>query len=185
VVNFYKNSFAMRQLFMVICDGNFLFAALDWKLDLEQSFPDIFCGQTYLKVPDCILSEVKPLPGGEFRRLATAIMMAMATTIVMAMAKGMATTTRKMNEQYDSLPGFELSEKQMFSVAAPLTCERGGDFLSQLSVTRVGSDVFDSKARRSLLALSMNLKAMGALLLPPSECVFQPSNGLPTFNQVP
>jgi rRNA-processing protein FCF1 len=72
-VNFYKNSFAMHPPYMVVCDGNFLFAALDRKIALQQSFTDVFRGQIYLKVPDCIMSEVRSLVGDEFRRLQTLV----------------------------------------------------------------------------------------------------------------
>jgi rRNA-processing protein FCF1 len=68
-VSFYRNSFGMRPPHMVLCDGNFLFAALDRGIDLQDSLTRVFRGQVYLKLPGCILAEVRGLGGPQFARL--------------------------------------------------------------------------------------------------------------------
>lgn len=64
---FYKNSFQLRPPYLVLCDGNFIFAATDLKIDLEEQFTEIFQGQIYLKVSNCALDELDKMDGREFK----------------------------------------------------------------------------------------------------------------------
>jgi rRNA-processing protein FCF1 len=66
-VNFYKNGFAMRPPYMILCDGNFLFAACDLHIDIDQGLTDAFKGQIYLKVPTCVKSELDGFNDRKFR----------------------------------------------------------------------------------------------------------------------
>jgi rRNA-processing protein FCF1 len=68
-VSFYKNSFNLHPPYMILCDGNFLFAALDRQIDLQDSLTHVFRGQIYLKLPGCILTEVQALSGPQFSAL--------------------------------------------------------------------------------------------------------------------
>lgn len=63
ILAFYRNSFQMRPPYMVLCDGNFIFAASDISLDLSEALNAAFKGQAHAKCPDCILNELKALKG--------------------------------------------------------------------------------------------------------------------------
>lgn len=65
-LNFYKNSFEMHPPYMVICDGNFIFAAQDKKIELQGQLTEAFKGKVYLKVPDCVTNELNSLKEREF-----------------------------------------------------------------------------------------------------------------------
>lgn len=64
--SFYKNSFGYHPPYLVLCDSNFIFAALDKKIDLEQQFTDVFKGKVYFKVTTCTYSEINKLKGPTF-----------------------------------------------------------------------------------------------------------------------
>ena len=67
-VSFYRNSFRMHPPYMILCDGNFLFAAVDLKIaNLEEQFQDAFKGKVYLKAPDCVTAELAKMKGRGFR----------------------------------------------------------------------------------------------------------------------
>ena len=57
-VSFYRNSFGMHPPYLIICDGNFIFAALDSKVDLKKELSTAFRGQIYLKTSKCIRAEI-------------------------------------------------------------------------------------------------------------------------------
>ena len=67
-VSFYRNSFRMHPPYLILCDGNFLFAAVDLKIaNLETQFQDAFKGKVYLKAPDCVTAELATMKGRGFR----------------------------------------------------------------------------------------------------------------------
>lgn len=55
---FYKNSFGLHPPYLILCDSNFLYAAVDSKISLEETFKSVFKGQIYLKVSNCALHEL-------------------------------------------------------------------------------------------------------------------------------
>lgn len=55
---FYKNSFDLHPPYLILCDSNFLFAAIDSNISLEETFKSVFKGQIYLKVSNCALHEL-------------------------------------------------------------------------------------------------------------------------------
>ena len=67
--SFYKNSFGYHPPYLIICDSNFIFAALDNKINLEQQFTEIFKGKVYLKVTSCTYNEINKLKGKEFEEM--------------------------------------------------------------------------------------------------------------------
>ena len=55
---FYKNSFGLHPPYLILCDSNFLYAVIDSKIQLEETFKSVFKGQIYLKVSNCALHEL-------------------------------------------------------------------------------------------------------------------------------
>ena len=58
-VRFYKSSFELHPPYIILCDPNFIFAAIDSKINILDRFTEIFKGQVYLKVTECGIAEVK------------------------------------------------------------------------------------------------------------------------------
>lgn len=68
-VNFYKNSFRMHPPYLILCDGNFLFAATDLRItNLEEQFHNAFKGTVFLKASDCVTAELSKMKGRGFRQ---------------------------------------------------------------------------------------------------------------------
>lgn len=63
---FYKNSFNLHAPYIVLCDPNFVHAALMSKINIEDRLKEIFKGQIYLKVTQCGMSEIKGFKKKEF-----------------------------------------------------------------------------------------------------------------------
>lgn len=63
---FYKNSFGLHPPYLILCDSNFLYAAVDSRISLEDTFKTVFKGQIYLKVSKCALDELSQLKGPKF-----------------------------------------------------------------------------------------------------------------------
>ena len=72
-IRFYKSSFELHPPYIILCDPNFIFAAIDSKINILDRFTEIFKGQVYLKVTECGIAEVKEQiknsKNGKFRKL--------------------------------------------------------------------------------------------------------------------
>lgn len=60
-MRFYKTSFGYHPPYLILCDPNFIFAALDTKINLKDRFTEILKDQHYLKVTECGLAEVSSM----------------------------------------------------------------------------------------------------------------------------
>ena len=63
---FYKNSFELHPPYLILLDSNFIFAAVDSQINLEEAFTSVVKGQIYLKVSDCALKELDQMQGRNF-----------------------------------------------------------------------------------------------------------------------
>jgi len=60
-IKFYKNSFGLHSPFLILCDPNFLFAAIDSKIGIELRLAELFKGQVYLKITQCGIKEMESI----------------------------------------------------------------------------------------------------------------------------
>ena len=70
-IKFYKNSFGIHPPYLILCESNFLFAAIDSNINIEESFKEIFRGQIYLKISECSLFELNGMKGNQFKSTKT------------------------------------------------------------------------------------------------------------------
>lgn len=67
MMRFYITSFGYHPPYLILCDPNFVFAALDTKINIKDRFTDIVKGPIYLKVTECGLLEVSSMKDKNFQ----------------------------------------------------------------------------------------------------------------------